>query len=66
MSSGAATFKAGGRSLSMANILILCAVTWVAMAGSVIGLALYRRYISREEFDTLHAAADTRASPEQD
>jgi hypothetical protein len=38
----------------MTNILILCAVTWVAIAVAVIGLALYRRYVSREEFDTLH------------
>jgi len=38
----------------MANVLIVCTVTWVVIAGVVLCLALYRRFISSEEFDTLH------------
>jgi hypothetical protein len=35
-------------------MLTIPAVIWVAMALSTVALALYRKFVSREEVDTIH------------
>lgn len=50
----------------MSNKLVLSVFTWIVLTVAVIALALYRKYITRGEYDVLHIRdAESMLIPQQ-